>query len=150
MLCPWLQRGQREFGTMLLSGLRGGPRGGGYWAPWASLAKLREYCRLLACLLALDYRLLPTELHMERPKTIGLVTGPGGLFATGLVTKRGRGSCDKPRPRTRVCNRGPATKVCNREWYRDKPAVRAIHIWRQLQRCKHVLGCYRALTTTLG
>ena len=61
-------------------------------------------------------------------ENIGLVTGPGGLFATRLVKEWGglatNPPCDKPiedystyptqRPATRVCNRGPATKVCNR------------------------------------
>ena len=63
----------------------------------------------------------------QRLKNIGLVTGPGGLFATRLVTESGglatNSPCDKPiedystlhrGPRQGfVCNRGPATKVCN-------------------------------------
>ena len=61
----------------------------------------------------------------QRLKNIGLVTGPGGLFATRLVTESGglatNPPCNKPtedysqystkRPATRVCNRGPVTKV---------------------------------------
>ena len=76
----------------------------------------------------------------QRLKNIGLVTGPGGLFATRLATESGglaaNPPCDKPiegystlhraqRPATRVCNKGPATKVCNRAGGgRDKPLFR--------------------------
>ena len=58
---------------------------------------------------------------------IGLVTGPGGLFATRLVTESGGLATNPPLdkliedystlhrgPRQWVCNGGPTTKVCNR------------------------------------
>ena len=39
----------------------------------------------------------------QRLKSIGLVTGPGGLFATRLVSNRIGGSCDKPSLRQAYC-----------------------------------------------
>ena len=76
-------------------------------------------CVLLRCIYIYIY------CTWQRLKNIGLVTGPRGLFATRLVTDSGGLRQILPatsllkttvlyRPATRVCNTGPATKVCNR------------------------------------
>ena len=75
-------------------------------------------------------------------KNIGLVTGPGGLFATRLATRL-RGLATNPpctslfktikystQIATKVCNRGPATKVCNRRGVpRQTPISRHSHTY---------------------
>ena len=74
----------------------------------------------------------------QRIKKVGLVTGPGGLFATRLVAESGglatNPSCDKPiedynilqRSATRVCNRGFTRKVWNgREGSAAKPYLKS-------------------------
>ena len=74
----------------------------------------------------------------QGPPNIGLVTGPGGLFAARLVTEsRGLATnppFDKPiedcstlhrGPRQGSVREGPRQKVCNRGGDRDKPLFRA-------------------------